>query len=680
MSDVFISYRRQDRDAAQRVVAALERCALRVWWDGELSVGDDFRDQIRQELDQATCVIVLWSSHSIQAGSFVLSEADRAKQRLLSVRIEDVAPPLGFDQQQYVDLIDWTGDVAVPGFVSLLRSLSRRLQRPFAQLPQQKRALAAVVDRYTQPQSLPVASGLESAAVGLFNVLNSEAIGFKAPLLTNCDADALRRALKALAQETTARDLVLVYFACHARLSAEEHELCFCATNTALDLLTSSGVPISELSKLLDRIPAEHLVLILDCDFSVEPGAGSGVERGHFDVLGRGRGEHVIVSNLPQAAGSAKVDRPVFARALTERLVNFAADKQHDRHVTLDDWYAYARAKAVDAGAAPIDLHFDVSASTVQIAYREATPEQSASAAIRVAPGVAPELAGFLDAVAARLKSRRILPLLGEGLYGSGPLSNFEVIKALAQRNRALRTSETLPMATVAQYVIDNDEDPDAFSLQLRSVLEEQAKQCGNLAVHDLVLAMQRPWVLVSTTYDWLLETRLAAAGVKFSVVSHVMGSMDADSGSGLAVLHSGTPPRFEICSRSDKLLLDDDDCVIYKILGSPFLNDHQPGLNTLVASETDHAVFLGRLQTETTSVPTFLGPALRERSLLYLGYNLDVWHYRMVSRIFGQPGKRRSYAVRQPTSTIEESFWQSLEVQLAPVDAETFAQALLNG
>jgi len=75
--------------------------------------------------------------------------------------------------------------------------------------------------------------------------------------------------------------------------------------------------------------------------------------------------------------------------------------------------------------------------------------------------------------------------------------------------------------------------------------------------------------------------------------------------------------------------------------------------------------------------VPDAVRRLFRDRTLLFLGYNLDVWHYRLVARVFGKaPGK--AYAVRQPTSAIEWRFWRALGVDVMPTDPETFAATLL--
>ncbi len=123
VTDLFISYKSEDRDRVARLVAALEADGVRVWWDAHLGGGDAWRDTIEEELNAARCVIVVWSNHSTtRAGSFVRDEASRAVRRgvYLPVRIDAVDPPLGFGETQALPLIGWKGDRSDPRYAAVL--------------------------------------------------------------------------------------------------------------------------------------------------------------------------------------------------------------------------------------------------------------------------------------------------------------------------------------------------------------------------------------------------------------------------------------------------------------------------------------------------------------------------------------------------------------------------------
>ncbi len=63
MSDVFISYAREDQPVVEVLVDRLQLQGLNVWWDrAGLKPGDDFARVIEGQIEQAKKVVVLWSS------------------------------------------------------------------------------------------------------------------------------------------------------------------------------------------------------------------------------------------------------------------------------------------------------------------------------------------------------------------------------------------------------------------------------------------------------------------------------------------------------------------------------------------------------------------------------------------------------------------------------------------
>jgi membrane-associated phospholipid phosphatase len=140
MADIFLSYSRSDLPRARHFEQALEACGWSVFWDRELLPGEGFRRAIEHELKQARCVIVLWSTTSIESG-WVIDEAESGKQngRLVSVRIDDVELPLGFRQLQAATLVDWRGDGEHPEFQLLTRRLRALIPSGAAPTPTEVR-------------------------------------------------------------------------------------------------------------------------------------------------------------------------------------------------------------------------------------------------------------------------------------------------------------------------------------------------------------------------------------------------------------------------------------------------------------------------------------------------------------------------------------------------------------
>jgi hypothetical protein len=124
MAHLFLSYAREDRECAELLASALTSRGWSVWWDRRIQVGRSFSEVIEQELEQARCVLVLWSRHSITS-EWVQNEAAEAARRkvLVPVRIEDVRPPLEFRRLQAADLFEWRKGFESADFDACLSSI-----------------------------------------------------------------------------------------------------------------------------------------------------------------------------------------------------------------------------------------------------------------------------------------------------------------------------------------------------------------------------------------------------------------------------------------------------------------------------------------------------------------------------------------------------------------------------
>lgn len=129
-TDVFLSYKAEDRGRLAPLVAALESEGFRVWWDAHIGGGSNWRQDIQEHLDSAKCVIVAWSKRSVgPEGEFVRDEASRAKRRgtYVPIRIDDVEPPLGFGEVQALSLKGWKGDRSDPRFLAVADAVRSRI-------------------------------------------------------------------------------------------------------------------------------------------------------------------------------------------------------------------------------------------------------------------------------------------------------------------------------------------------------------------------------------------------------------------------------------------------------------------------------------------------------------------------------------------------------------------------
>src|SRR5262249_54295050 len=110
MSDIFISYKREEQPEARKLADALEREGWTVWWDPKLRAGDDFDKIIEAVLNESRCVIVVWSALSVKS-DYVRAEASEALEmkKLVPVAIENVSLPFRFKRLHTPKLLNWDG-------------------------------------------------------------------------------------------------------------------------------------------------------------------------------------------------------------------------------------------------------------------------------------------------------------------------------------------------------------------------------------------------------------------------------------------------------------------------------------------------------------------------------------------------------------------------------------------
>src|SRR6476619_3092697 len=130
MADVFVSYARSDKPRVAPLVAAIEAKGWSVWWDPEITPGQEFDDQIDAEIDAAKAVLVVWSPVSV-ASRWVRGEAREAAERgiLVPVRFEQARLPMDVRAIHTTDLDDWHEDAASPAAQEFLRALGTMIAR-----------------------------------------------------------------------------------------------------------------------------------------------------------------------------------------------------------------------------------------------------------------------------------------------------------------------------------------------------------------------------------------------------------------------------------------------------------------------------------------------------------------------------------------------------------------------
>ncbi|HEX7375111.1 MAG TPA: TIR domain-containing protein, partial [Steroidobacteraceae bacterium] len=131
MADIFISYSRQDKGRVAPLVAALEAEGWSVWWDPEITPGEEFDALISRELESARSLVVVWTTQSVDS-RWVRGEARDAADRgvLVPVRLDAAKLPIDFRAVHTTDLDGWGEDRDSAAFKGLRKALEAKLGAP----------------------------------------------------------------------------------------------------------------------------------------------------------------------------------------------------------------------------------------------------------------------------------------------------------------------------------------------------------------------------------------------------------------------------------------------------------------------------------------------------------------------------------------------------------------------
>jgi adenylate cyclase len=101
-----------------------------VWWDPEIEAGQQFDDQIEDELNSARAVLVVWTPTSV-ASRWVRGEAREAADRglLVPARFDAARLPMDVRAIHTTDLDGWGENPASAQFQALLKALSTMIVR-----------------------------------------------------------------------------------------------------------------------------------------------------------------------------------------------------------------------------------------------------------------------------------------------------------------------------------------------------------------------------------------------------------------------------------------------------------------------------------------------------------------------------------------------------------------------
>ncbi len=111
MADIFISYKREEKEIANKFVELFQQAGFTVWWDDRINPASSWDETIEREITEAAAVVVLWSPLSVSS-EWVRTEAHFASnnKKLVPAQVKNCTIPLAFTLTQAAQLQQWKGD------------------------------------------------------------------------------------------------------------------------------------------------------------------------------------------------------------------------------------------------------------------------------------------------------------------------------------------------------------------------------------------------------------------------------------------------------------------------------------------------------------------------------------------------------------------------------------------
>jgi TIR domain len=129
LAQIFVSYKHEDRAHAAALVRILTARGWSVWWDRDLRAGENWTEEIENELEAAQCVVVIWSQYSV-GSRWVRTEAASGDKRkiLVPVAVDRAEIPVEFREIQTTPILDWEHES--PAVEHVVASIAAILHQP----------------------------------------------------------------------------------------------------------------------------------------------------------------------------------------------------------------------------------------------------------------------------------------------------------------------------------------------------------------------------------------------------------------------------------------------------------------------------------------------------------------------------------------------------------------------
>jgi YVTN family beta-propeller protein len=197
----------------------------------------------------------------------------------------------------------------------------------------QRLALVMAVDHYQSPGLRELGpTGIDTTE--LVDVLSSPELGgFHVDTITDPSSHTAFVKIHDLLADRSASDVVLLYVIGQG-LTDGDSQLYLAATDTVPDRLAGTAIGSAWMARIMARSRAGHVVMILDCRWSLPGGSGDLCDHFQPDEVDDGQ-SRAVICRLPRASSAG------LAGAITAGIRSGDADRDRDGLITVDELYDY---------------------------------------------------------------------------------------------------------------------------------------------------------------------------------------------------------------------------------------------------------------------------------------------------------------------------------------------------
>ncbi len=285
------------------------------------------------------------------------------------------------------------------------------------------------------------------------------------------------------------------------------------------------------------------------------------------------------------------------------------------------------------------------------------------------------------EMIGERLKRGEVIPFIGSEIHqiSAIPLpSNKEIAKKLSEYANYQDFIGSLP--TISQYYEMAGYGRRTLINRVKDLTQQEAVYLQSNPFYDLLGDITVPLIVISSSYDTLLESVFQKKGKKFVIISH---QREYDSIGKILVKYSGMPEPEEYSAAESIFslsLLENGYSIIYKICGcfGLYTKGIVDQMDPLTISEDD---FFSLAKNLDKIIPDYLLKHFSRRIFLFLGYNTEEWQDRLLVNFILEKKRvsmERSYTVLDKPTPYESAYWKFNGIDILQVRLKQFVDQLL--